>query len=75
MAKRKSIVILLASLIATSAVSLSMMALSMAWFKGMGDQTNEENLSGVIGLRGYFFSGTGTEEAPYEIVTPVHLYT
>ena len=74
MAKRKSIVILLASLIATSAVSLSMMALSMAWFKGMGDQTNEENLPGVIGLRGYFFSGTGTEEAPYEIVTPVHLY-
>ena len=65
--------ILVGSLALTS-LSLVATALTLGWFTGMNLQTNNENLDGEVGLRGYYYSGNGTFEHPYEIVSPNHFY-
>lgn len=59
------------ALVGFSAVSLAVA--SLAWFARAGGQTDKQ-IDGEIGLRGYFYAGDGSEEHPYEIVTPLHLY-
>ena len=49
-------------------------AFSMSWFVGPNINSEDHYLDGDIGLRNYFFAGDGTEENPYEIVSPMHLY-
>ena len=46
---------------------------TLGWFKG-GNNNAEKVINGQVGLRGYFFTGDGTQEHPYEIVSPVHFY-
>ena len=63
------------SLIAFSIATLSLGAVTLAWFLGPNLNTeNEDYLDGNVGLRNYFFSGDGTEENPFEIVSPIHFY-
>ncbi len=71
---KKGITSLLIGLIAMSSIAISIMSFSLAWFKGLGSEIDEEIVDGQIALRGYFFSGNGSEENPYEIVNPVHFY-
>ena len=59
------------ALASLSAISLAVV--SFAWFAGAGGKT-DRTADGEIGLRGYFYAGDGSEDHPYEIVTPVHLY-
>lgn len=59
------------ALVAFSAISVAVV--SLAWFANAGGKT-ERHADGEIGLRGYFYAGDGSEDHPYEIVTPVHLY-
>lgn len=73
--KKSVVVTFLSTMIAMCSLAASALVFSMAWFKGMGDRTKEdENINGEIGLRSYFYAGTGTAEDPYEIVHPIHLY-
>ena len=58
-------------LISLSAVSLGIA--TFAWFAMPGGKT-EKHTDGSIGLRSYFYSGDGSEEHPFEIVLPVHMY-
>ncbi len=46
---------------------------TLGWFRG-GNNNAEKVINGQVGLRGYFFTGDGTQEHPYEIVSPVHFY-
>ena len=63
------------TVVATTLCAITTMALTFSWFVGPNITTDEDDyLNGQIGLREYFFSGDGTEEKPYEIVSPVHLY-
>lgn len=71
---KKKIVALLAGLVTMTSIAISMASFTIAWFRGRADQTEGDNLSGVVGLRGYFFAGTGSRANPYEIVLPIHLY-
>ena len=54
-----------------SAISLAIV--SIAWFANAGGKT-DMTADGEIGLRGYFYAGDGSEDHPYEIVSPIHLY-
>ncbi len=51
-----------------------MLTISISWFNGPNVQVDDGYLDGIVGLREYFFAGKGTEDSPYEIVTPLHLY-
>ena len=57
-----------------AAIGIAASAVSLGWFSGLGVQTDEEAISGEIGLRGYYYSGDGSAEHPYEIVTSTHYY-
>ena len=59
------------ALVSFSAISLAIA--SIAWFANAGGKT-EKSADGSIGLRGYFYAGDGSEDHPYEIVSPIHLY-
>ena len=74
--KKKWAVRLFCGLIATfSVATLSLGALTLAWFLGPNLNTEDEDyLDGNVGLRNYFFSGDGSEENPFEIVSPIHFY-
>ena len=61
----------LISLVTFSAISV--VVATLAWFTYAGDKT-EKSIDGEIGLRSYFYAGDGSEEHPYEIVTPTHFY-
>ena len=63
-------------LVALAGVSLTTLgAFSVSWFSGPNIDTGSDNyLDGSIGLRNYFFAGKGTEDEPYEIVSPIHFY-
>ena len=56
-----------------SFAAVSMAVASLAWFARPGGET-KKHADGEIGLRGYFYAGDGSQEHPYEIVSPVHLY-
>ena len=71
---KKKLVWLFSGLIALSAMAISMASFTILWFTGGDNETEGENLSGLVGLRGYFFAGTGSRSDPYEIVYPIHLY-
>lgn len=75
MKKKSAIRALAGTVIAFSVAVLSLGALTLAWFLGpnIGNR-DDEYLDGNIGLRNYFFSGDGSEENPFEIVSPVHFY-
>ena len=70
---KKGIFVFFISLIVASATALTVASFSLAWFKGPGGDI-DENIDGQIALRGYFFTGNGSEENPYEIVSPLHFY-
>ena len=73
--KKKGIAYFLIGIAAICSVAISAVSFSFAWFKGLGDKLKDENLPGEIGLRGYFYAGTGQSiEDPYEIVSPIHFY-
>lgn len=56
-----------------SAIAVS--AITISWFAGPNvDTTSDSYLNGDVGLRNYFFTGDGTMEKPYEIVSPIHFY-
>ena len=59
-----------------SAIALvsSVVAFSIAWFTSPGGSTDKETLDGEVGLRGYFYTGNGTKDNPFEIVSPIHFY-
>ena len=63
------------ALMVLSLGAITCTALTFSWFLGPNVSTkDDEYLGGNIGLREYFFSGDGSEEKPYEIVSPIHLY-
>ena len=73
--KKKGIAYFFVGIIAICSVAISAVSFSFAWFKGLGDKIKDENLPGEIGLRGYFYAGSGQSiEDPYEIVSPIHFY-
>lgn len=59
------------SLVSFSVISVAVA--SLAWFTNAGQKT-KESIDGGIGLRNYFYAGDGSEEHPFEIVTPTHFY-
>ena len=65
---------LLAGITATCSLALTLSAITMAWFTTPGGSTDDEILDGEVGLRGYFYRGDGSEDRPYEIVSPIHFY-
>lgn len=71
---KKGVTALFIGLIAMCATAVSVASFSLAWFRRPGDDMSEEIVDGQIALRGYFFSGNGSEENPYEIVSPIHFY-
>ena len=67
--------LLAGAVIACTVCAITTMAITFSWFVGPNVSTvDDDYLNGHVGLREYFFSGDGTEEKPYEIVSPVHLY-
>ena len=75
MKRRKVSRLFAGSIVALSLGAITMTALSISWFLGPNVSTEDDDyLNGQIGLREYFFSGDGSEEKPYEIVSPVHFY-
>lgn len=75
MKSRKFSRILAGTVVALSLGAIATTALTVSWFLGPNISTEDDNyLNGQIGLREYFFSGDGSEEKPYEIVSPVHFY-
>ena len=58
----------------TLITGLVLSTVAMAWFGGLSSKTDKESLNGEIGLRGYFYAGDGSEQKPFEIVTPTHFY-
>ena len=65
---------LLLSTIVTSFAIATAGAVTLSWFIGPNIDADDQYLDGQIGLRNYFFTGDGSEEKPYEIVSPVHYY-
>lgn len=48
---------------------------TLAWFIVSTPTVEKEQIvGGEIGLRSYFYDGNGTQDNPYEIVSPVHFY-
>lgn len=76
MKKRKDIIptILIGCISIASAAVVSISALSLGWFSGPSAKVEEEIINGVVGLRSYFYDGDGSEDHPFEIVTPTHYY-
>ena len=74
MSKKLSLRFLIGTILAFSISAITMITISISWFLGPNIQVDDNYLDGVIGLREYFFGGQGTEENPYEIVSPIHLY-
>ena len=70
---KKELIGRIACIALVSFAAVSMAVASLAWFARAGGET-KKHADGEIGLRGYFYAGDGSEEHPYEIVTPVHLY-
>ena len=72
---KKPILYTLFSLIVMCSLAISITSITVAWFLGASVKTEDtELLDGDIGLRNYFFAGDGSEENPFEIVSPVHFY-
>ena len=72
---KKAVIHLFFSLIVMSSLAITITSISIAWFLGASVKTEDkELLDGDIGLRNYFFAGDGSEENPFEIVSPVHFY-
>lgn len=66
--------ILTGCIVLCSTALLSVAALSIAWFSSSTGQTDKEAVDGEIGLRGYYYTGNGSESDPYEIVNATHFY-
>ena len=64
----------LLTLACTGFVAVCLSTASLAWFTTPGGKTDKETLDGEVGLRGYFYTGDGSEENPFEIVSPNHFY-
>ena len=71
---KKAIPQLVTTILCGLALAGSAVALTLSWFMKPGGTTDKETLDGEIGLRGYFYAGNGTEENPFEIVSPIHFY-
>lgn len=75
MKKKTALRALSGTIIAFGVAVLSLGALTLAWFLGPNiGSRDDEYLDGNVGLRNYFFSGDGSEENPFEIVSPIHFY-
>ena len=62
------------SILALSALTISLGALTISWFVGPNVETDDKYLDGDIGLRNYFYTGDGSQSRPFEIVSPIHFY-
>ena len=71
--KRSFVIRIMLSISITAFLALSVSAFTMAWFAGFGGKS-DGNVHGDIGLRGYYYTGNGDENFPYEITNPSHLY-
>lgn len=64
----------LISIICTGLAAFALSMATLAWFTTPGGSTDKENVDGEVGLRGYFYSGDGSYDWPFEIVSPIHFY-
>ena len=71
--KRQTVIRTILGTIIAAFVALSVSAFSIAWFSGFGGMS-DGNVHGDIGLRGYYHTGNGDDNFPYEITKPSHLY-
>jgi len=69
-ARRKGII---ASLIGTIGLALTSLSLSFAWFRVANDRLDIQETRGGI-ITQYFHCGDGSENNPFVITRPVHLY-
>ena len=74
MKKKFASKLFIASSILVSTALIAGGSVTLAWFLGPNIEADDKYLNGDIGLRNYFYSGDGTEEKPYEIVSPIHYY-
>ncbi|MCQ2911943.1 MAG: hypothetical protein MJ190_00265 [Bacilli bacterium] len=59
------------SLLSTFAIAVG----TFAWFIVATPTVEKDQIvGGEVGLRSYFYDGNGTQENPYEIVSPIHFY-
>ena len=68
--KRKGIIATLVSMVGLSIASLS---LSYAWFRAANDRLDIQETNGGV-ITQYFHCGDGSEDDPFVITRPVHLY-
>lgn len=71
---RKTVVRILLGCIVALMVPILLSAVSVSWFLAPGGKTDGENIDGEIGLRSYFYQGSGSSKDPYEITEPRHLH-
>ena len=74
MLKKSKIAIALLGLMTTLVTGLVFSTIALAWFGGLSSKTDKEAISGEVGLRGYFYTGDGSMQHPFEIVTATHFY-
>lgn len=60
-------------LLGFAAISATWAGVTFAWLAGATTEVNIENLNGGV-ISQYFHCGDGSEEAPFSITRPVHLY-
>ena len=65
--------ILLSALILTCATALGVAGFSLAWLSGAKTEVDMNSAHGGV-VSQYFHCGSGTEQDPYVITRPVHLY-
>lgn len=64
---------LIGSIATLSLTVVTVITASFAWFEAK-KYDKDSGADGQIGLRSYFYQGSGTKDDPYEIVIPQHLY-
>lgn len=64
---------LIGSIATLSLTVVTVITASFAWFEAK-KYDKDSGADGQIGLRSYFYQGSGTKDEPYEIVIPQHLY-
>ena len=68
--KRKGII---ATLVSTIGLSLASLSLSYAWFRAANDRLDIQETKGGV-ITQYFHCGDGSENDPFVITRPVHLF-
>ena len=69
--KKKNLIRLVISL---TIAQFSALGITFAWFLSSNVFADKQYIDGRVGLRNYFYTGNGTKDKPYEIVSPIHFY-